>query len=117
MARRNDHSREELYQLALGAARDIAEAEGLRGLTARRIAAEIGYSVGTLYNVFVNLDDLIIHLNGSTLDQLYKALSQGSRSGAVLLALLLVPAGLPGRAAAQSPTAGEATAAMAAWTL
>ncbi len=82
MARRNDHSREELYELALGAAREIAEAEGLRGLTARRIASRIGYSVGTLYNVFVNLDDLIVHLNGSTLDQLHQTLDQEPRSGA-----------------------------------
>ena len=82
MARRNDHSRAELYALALGAAREIAEAEGLRGLTARRIASRIGYSVGTLYNVFVNLDDLIVHLNGSTLDQLHQTLGQGRRSSA-----------------------------------
>ena len=74
MARRSDHSRDELYDLALTAARKIAETEGLRGLTARRIAGEIGYSPGTLYNVFEDLDDLIVHLNGSTLDALYEAL-------------------------------------------
>lgn len=60
--------------MALAAAREIAENEGLRGLTARRIAGEIGYSPGTLYNVFEDLDDLIVHLNGSTLDALYEAL-------------------------------------------
>lgn len=76
MARRKDHSRAELYDLALAAARDIAEAEGLRGLTARRVAAGIGYSAGTLYNVFANLDALIMHLNGSTLDRLFEALSE-----------------------------------------
>ncbi len=32
MARRSDHSREELYDMALEAARQIAEKEGLRGL-------------------------------------------------------------------------------------
>ena len=47
MARRSDHSREELYDLALSAAREIAEAEGLRGLTARRIAEKIGYTPGS----------------------------------------------------------------------
>ena len=62
MARRSDHSREELYVMALAAAREIAEKDGLRGLKARRISREIGYTVGTLYNVFSNLDDLIIHL-------------------------------------------------------
>lgn len=75
MARRSDHSRDELYTMILGAARELAEAEGLRGLTARRIAASIGYAPGTLYNVFSSLDDLIIHLRGVTLDELYECLS------------------------------------------
>ena len=73
MARRSDHSREELYNMALEAARQIAEKEGLRGLKARRIARDIGYTIGTLYNVFEDLDDLIVHLNGRTLEDLYQA--------------------------------------------
>ena len=76
MGRRSDHSRDELYAMALKAARDIAEEDGLRGLTTRRIAQEIGYTVGTLYNVFENLDDLILHLNGTTLDDLYEVCSK-----------------------------------------
>lgn len=76
MARRSDHSREELREMALNAARKIAEKEGLRGLTARGIAREIGYTVGTLYNLFEDLDDLIVHLNGRTLDALYEALAE-----------------------------------------
>ena len=75
MGRRSDHSRDELYTMALAAARKIAEKEGLRGLTARRIAREIGYTVGTLYNLFDNLDGLIVHLNGTTLDTLYEAVT------------------------------------------
>jgi AcrR family transcriptional regulator len=75
MGRRSDHSREELYAMALAAAREIAEAEGLRGLTVRRIAGRIGYAPGTLYNLFENLDDLILHLNGETLDALYQSLA------------------------------------------
>ena len=59
--------------MALAAARDIAEKEGLRGLKARRIARDIGYTIGTLYNLFEDLDDLIVHLNGRTLDALYEA--------------------------------------------
>jgi AcrR family transcriptional regulator len=76
MGRRSDHSRKELYALALKAAQRIAEEEGLRGLTTRRIAQEIGYTVGTLYNVFENLDDLIVHLNSSTLDALFQSCSK-----------------------------------------
>ncbi len=81
MGRRSDHSREELYELALEAARKIAEEEGLRGLAARRIAREIGYTVGTLYNLFEDLDDLIIHMNGRTLDDLYEALANVQLDG------------------------------------
>lgn len=71
MGRRSDHSREELYALALAAAQAIAEDEGLRGLTARRITREIGYTIGTFYNLFENFDDLVLRLNGATLDGLY----------------------------------------------
>lgn len=75
MARRSDHNREELYALAIGAARQIVETDGIKALTARNVADIIGYSPGTLYNLFDNLDDLIVHLNGSTLDDLYDTVS------------------------------------------
>ncbi len=71
MGRRSDHSRQELHELALTAAWEIAEKEGLRGLTGRRIAREIGYTVGTLYNLFDDLDDLISQLIGRVLGALY----------------------------------------------
>lgn len=70
MARRSDHAPEELKRLALTAARTIASEEGLRGLTVRRVADSIGYAPGTLYNLFANLDDLIVQINGATLDAL-----------------------------------------------
>lgn len=81
MARRSDHSREELYDLALESARVIAEKEGLRGLAARRIARDIGYTVGTIYNLFEDLDDLIVHLNGRTLNALYATLADLPQNG------------------------------------
>ncbi len=81
MARRKDHTREELYALAIGAAERIVEADGFRALTARNVADVIGYSPGTLYNLFENLDDIILHLNARTFDRLYGELSQISVSG------------------------------------
>lgn len=72
MARRSDHSREQLAEMAVSAATKLAEADGLRGVTARGIAREIGYTVGTLYNVFDNLDDLLRHMNAATMDALYE---------------------------------------------
>ena len=81
MARRSDHSREQLYRLALDAAERIIAQDGLRGLSARGVAREIGYTVGTIYNVFQNFDDLIDHLNGRTMDRLHAACSPPSQGG------------------------------------
>lgn len=81
MGRRSDHSREELYEMTVAAARGIVEAHGYRALTVRKIADAIGYSAGTLYNLFDNLDDLIIRLNGATLDELFDRLSAIEGSG------------------------------------
>lgn len=75
MGRRSDHSKEELYELALRAARGIIEEDGARALTARNVADSMGYSPGTLYNLFDNLDDLITHLNGRLLDDMADALA------------------------------------------
>jgi AcrR family transcriptional regulator len=72
MARRSDHSRDEIREMALAAAADIVEREGSRKLTARSVAGAIGYTVGTLYLVFKNLDDLVLHLNARTLDDLHE---------------------------------------------
>ncbi len=74
MARRNDHSRSEIHQMALEAARAIVREEGLSGLSVRKIATRIGYTGGTLYLVFRNLDDLILQLNAQTLEQLHTCL-------------------------------------------
>ena len=81
MARRSDHTREELYELALDAAASIISKEGYSALTARRIATDIGYSPGTLYNLFANLDEMVLHLKGRFLDALFIALSNKPLTG------------------------------------
>jgi AcrR family transcriptional regulator len=78
LARRNDHSAEELKRMALSAARGLAADEGLRGLTVRRVAERIGYAPGTLYNLFANLDDLVVQVNGGTLRELGEALDRAA---------------------------------------
>ncbi len=70
MGRRSDHSREELEEMAIDAAAKIVETEGFQSLTARKVASKIGYTVGTLYHVFRNFDDLVIHLNARTIDEM-----------------------------------------------
>lgn len=62
MGRRSVHSPEELRQLILDASQTIVERSGLTGLSAREIARMIGYSPGTLYNIFENLDDVLMTL-------------------------------------------------------
>lgn len=52
----------------------IAE-RGLSGLNAREVAAATGCSVGTVYNLFGNLDGLIVEANSETLKRLDKALT------------------------------------------
>ncbi|MGV6825364.1 MAG: TetR/AcrR family transcriptional regulator [bacterium] len=71
MARRSDHSREQIHELALSAAERLVSEDGIKALTARKVASEIGYTVGTLYLVFDNIEDLILQLNGRTLDAMY----------------------------------------------
>jgi len=82
MARRSDHSRDEIREMALAAAAAIVEKEGSRKLTARSVAGAIGYTVGTLYLVFRNLDDLVLHLNARTLDELHQWLQARVESSA-----------------------------------
>ena len=63
MARRKDHTREELTQLAIKAGRELVVEKGSAALTARNVAQAIGYTPGTLYNVFENIDALVAAIN------------------------------------------------------
>ena len=76
MGRRNEHSREELRELALRAAGDIVAESGAPALSMREVARRIGYTVGALYIVFENLDDLIVRLNEQTVIELREALER-----------------------------------------
>ena len=70
MARRSDHSRDEIREMALNAALEILEQEGAKGLSARKVASAIGYTVGTLYLVFRNQQEMVLQLNARTLDDM-----------------------------------------------
>jgi len=68
MGRRSDHSREELEAMILAQGhRHMAEA-GFARFSSREVAKRIGYSVGTLYNVFGSYDRLIVAINTRTFD-------------------------------------------------
>ena len=70
VGRRSDHSREELHELIVDATQEIVARDGLAGLSIRKIGDAIGYSSGTLYNVFADLNDILVHVNARTLDTL-----------------------------------------------
>ncbi len=70
MGRRSSHTPEELRELIIQAATDLIEHGGLTGLSAREIARKIGYSPGTLYNVFADIDDLILTIEYRLLERL-----------------------------------------------
>ncbi|MEA1891040.1 MAG: TetR/AcrR family transcriptional regulator [Pseudomonadota bacterium] len=75
MARRSDHSHDEIRDMILNAAETIVMEHGLKGLSTRKVTRDIGYTVGTLYLVFENLDDLVTHINARTLNRLYLLLT------------------------------------------
>ena len=75
MARRKDHTREELTQLAINCGRDLVIADGVSGLTARNVAKAIGYTPGTLYNLFDNIDGLAAAINCVTLVEFAEAIT------------------------------------------
>ena len=71
MARRSDHTREELRGQILDATRSLIRAEGVGAVSTRKITGKIGYTAGTLYQIFASMDHLIDAVNTSTLNALY----------------------------------------------
>lgn len=68
MGRRSDHSREELREIIISAGHRQMLEVGFSHFSAREVAKRVGYSIGTLYNVFGSYDGLILAINGRTLD-------------------------------------------------
>ena len=62
--------RENLRSEVIAKAGALIEREGLSALQARRIAREAGCAVGTLYNLFGDIDGLVIAVNAETLGML-----------------------------------------------
>ncbi|MGE0768296.1 MAG: TetR/AcrR family transcriptional regulator [Hyphomicrobiaceae bacterium] len=82
MGRRSTHTPDQLRQLILDAAQAIIESHGLAGLSAREIARRISYSPGTIYNMFQNLDDVVLHIEARVLDALDERLTVALQDGA-----------------------------------
>lgn len=68
MGRRSDHTRPELRKMIVAEGHRHITEVGFARFSAREVAKRIGYSIGTLYNVFGSYDQLILAINGKTLD-------------------------------------------------
>ncbi|PKF51020.1 TetR/AcrR family transcriptional regulator [Enterovibrio nigricans] len=76
MARRNDHSREELVELTLTCVEDYLKTQPYHSLSLRKIAAMIGYVPSTLVNVFGSYNILLLHIVARAIDELRSQAAQ-----------------------------------------
>ena len=83
MARRSDHTPAEITQMALESARDIVRTQGITALSARKVAKAMGYTIGTLYQHFEDMDDLVERMNAQTLAALYAHCKKGAKQAEV----------------------------------
>ena len=74
MPRRLPQDHDAMRARAVAAARTMVARGGLPGLTARALAAELGCSVGSLYNLFHDLDDVVLHVAAAVVADLARAL-------------------------------------------
>ncbi|MCP4954622.1 TetR/AcrR family transcriptional regulator [Photobacterium aquimaris] len=72
MARRNDHTREELVNMTLEQVKNFLDEHPHHELSLRKVAAMIGYVPSTLVNVFGNYNLLLLHAVAQTLDELFQ---------------------------------------------
>jgi AcrR family transcriptional regulator len=80
LARRADHTKEELVAMTIAAARDLIAGQGIANFSARALSREIGYTAGTLYHHFKDLDDIVTQVNGLTLAGVGEAFAAAKRS-------------------------------------
>jgi len=80
LARRADHTKEELNELVVSGAHDLIVEEGIEGLSARSLSRRIGYTPGTLYNHFKDLDEIVTAVNARTIAGVAEAFAAAKRS-------------------------------------
>lgn len=79
MGRRSDHSREQLQEMIIAESLSLVRQRGADKVTARQIAKAIGYTPGMLYSVFINLQDIFLHVNQIGLNTLYELCAAAQR--------------------------------------
>lgn len=79
MGRRSDHTRDELREMSLRAARAIIRGKGVQALSARAVAKRIGYTPGTLYQLFDSFDHLILAVNVGTVAEIRQRMDRETK--------------------------------------
>ncbi|MEL6277456.1 MAG: TetR-like C-terminal domain-containing protein [Pseudomonadota bacterium] len=73
-AKRSPEATEVMRRDLVAAARTLIASEGHKGLTARRLAAKLGWAVGTIYTIAPTLDVIVLEANAAELADLRDAL-------------------------------------------
>ncbi len=74
-------SKDNIQSNLVNKGRELIKEKGSNFLTARKLSEASGYSVGTIYNQFGNMDNFIVIQNYLTLEELYYRLSALQSSG------------------------------------
>ena len=69
-------TKDKIHETLIIKGRDLVRRKGAEFLTARKLSEATGYSVGTIYNQFANMDKFIMEQNMLTLDELYLVLKK-----------------------------------------
>lgn len=77
---KRDEKRQDLKARIIEATERRIEESGVEALRARDIMSDVGAALGGLYNVFADLDDLVLQINSRTLARLKVELQTGARS-------------------------------------
>jgi len=64
--------------MAILAGKELIVNEGFSKFSARKVAKSICYTVGTVYNIFGSHEVLILHINATTLEEMYGHILQAT---------------------------------------
>ncbi|MCH1930476.1 TetR/AcrR family transcriptional regulator [Shewanella sp. A25] len=76
MARRKEHSHDEIRAMAITAATELLVEQGVIGLSLRKVASKIGYVPSTLINIFGSYQFLLLAVSEQTLLALHEHLAK-----------------------------------------
>lgn len=82
MSRRARHNSNDLRELFIDSTTGLISEQGLSAISARTIARKIGYTAGSLYNVFQDLDDLLLLTEARQIDRLHAVLADARNAKA-----------------------------------